>query len=116
MNPEVKKMWIDALTSGEYKQAKGMLRSRDGHCCLGVLCELYKETHPHARWKVYANSGDMFIDSTSMEGQFSLTPGVILWADLQRSDPQVKGGLCLSDLNDNGVTFDKIAKAIKESL
>lgn len=40
--------WIDALESGEYEQAKGVLCRVDesgepiGYCCLGVLCELYQ--------------------------------------------------------------------------
>lgn len=44
MNPEVKKLWLEALRSGEYKQCKGWLHSRnergDTYCCLGVLCAL----------------------------------------------------------------------------
>jgi hypothetical protein len=46
MNPEVKKKWIAALRSGEYKQGKYRLWSYvDTYCCLGVLCDLHaKET------------------------------------------------------------------------
>lgn len=50
MNPEVKKLWVDALRSGEYKQTIGLLRgnwsgdgvqSETGYCCLGVLTDLH---------------------------------------------------------------------------
>jgi hypothetical protein len=40
MNPEMKQKWIEALRSGKYQQIDGQLGSRDGHCCLGVLCEV----------------------------------------------------------------------------
>ena len=33
--------WCKALRSGKYKQGKGSLQSKKGHCCLGVACELF---------------------------------------------------------------------------
>lgn len=55
MNPSVKKLWLAALRSGEYKQICGRMRvlksatsqvrtlHGEGHCCLGVLTELAKK-------------------------------------------------------------------------
>jgi hypothetical protein len=41
MKPEVKTKWVEALRSGKYKQAEGVLRDEDGSmCCLGVLCDI----------------------------------------------------------------------------
>ena len=41
MNQDVKQQWIEALRGGEYKQGRGVLRSKeDEYCCLGVLCDL----------------------------------------------------------------------------
>jgi len=40
MNKELKKKWVSELRSGKYKQGKGLLRSGDKHCCLGVFCEI----------------------------------------------------------------------------
>jgi len=40
MNADVKALWVAALRSGDYTQAKRYLRPHDGHCCLGVLCEV----------------------------------------------------------------------------
>lgn len=37
---EVIKMWVAALRSGEYEQARYQLNSGKGFCCLGVLCDL----------------------------------------------------------------------------
>ncbi len=40
MDTNLKSKWIDALRSGEFKQAQGSLKHDDGYCCLGVLCVL----------------------------------------------------------------------------
>lgn len=45
MNKEIKKRWIEALRSGEYKQGKGRLCALNedntySYCCLGVLADL----------------------------------------------------------------------------
>lgn len=43
MNPEYKKLWVEALRSRDYKQGEGnlcTLGSPDVFCCLGVLCEI----------------------------------------------------------------------------
>jgi hypothetical protein len=40
MNSEVKKLWLDALRSGEYVQAYGRLKADKGFCPLGVLCDI----------------------------------------------------------------------------
>ena len=37
---EVYRIWIEALRSGKYRQAQYKLKSDEGYCCLGVLCDL----------------------------------------------------------------------------
>jgi hypothetical protein len=37
---ELKAKWLEALRSGNYPQGKKRLRSEDGWCCLGVLCNV----------------------------------------------------------------------------
>ena len=46
---EARKTWIEALRSGKYQQGVGQLKalSEEGtfqYCCLGVACEIFKET------------------------------------------------------------------------
>lgn len=64
LRPEVKALWIDALTGDEYKQARAFLRRgspnrpepapTDGMCCLGVLCDLYAKHNPgKGEWAYY---------------------------------------------------------------
>jgi hypothetical protein len=41
MDKEIKRKWIEALRSGDYKQGRGWLRDKEGnYCCLGVLMEV----------------------------------------------------------------------------
>jgi hypothetical protein len=40
MKPEIKKLWVEALRSGKYKQGKYHLHTGDKYCCLGVLCDI----------------------------------------------------------------------------
>lgn len=40
MDTELKAKWVAALRGGEYQQARYQLRNGNGHCCLGVLCEV----------------------------------------------------------------------------
>lgn len=40
MDTELKNKWLAALRNGEYKQATGYLKTQDGFCCLGVLCDI----------------------------------------------------------------------------
>lgn len=42
MNKTIKRMWLKALRSGKYKQIQQQLGNNQGHCCLGVLCEVMK--------------------------------------------------------------------------
>ena len=37
---EIRERWVAALRSGDYAQGHNWLKSDDGYCCLGVLCEV----------------------------------------------------------------------------
>jgi hypothetical protein len=45
MNQDIKRQWLDALTSGEYQQTQFNLHTDEGYCCLGVLVDLYLKAH-----------------------------------------------------------------------
>lgn len=40
MDKKVKKEWIAALRSGEYKRCRNVLHDGEGFCCLGVLLDI----------------------------------------------------------------------------
>jgi hypothetical protein len=111
MNDEVKRLWVDALRSGEYKQGQGGLaqltiQDEIVYCCLGVLCE------------VAIKSGLPLVkdDSENIVGynnREAMPPNeVLIWASLEDKD-----ACDLADMNDNeGWPFERIASFIEEKL
>ncbi len=62
MKPEIKAKWVAALRSGEFRQTNRRLKRVDpddvaSHCCLGVLCELYRSETGQGEW----GPGDIFV-------------------------------------------------------
>ena len=116
MDPGLKQRWIEALRSGDFKQGRRALRTRDDkYCCLGVLCEV----HPHVQ-------GRLDYDSSRYMYYYQRTDSdVFLPASLEEElglERLVEGD-CLSasnrltELNDGAeLTFDQIADWIEENL
>lgn len=119
MNPEVKKLWVDALRSGKFKQARNTLKLDGGYCCLGVLCEIspFEERQ--------TETGVSFWGSTSPNYDSPAT-GVLswevqAWAGLDDYNPLIGfiNGVPApaSFFNDvEGKSFDEIADLIEENL
>ena len=114
MNKRIKKLWVAALRSGEYKQGRRRLRSNvNTFCCLGVLCNIHAQEHP----KIAAAQKD----SEQYMGSYAQLPkAVVRWAGLETSPctcVRIAGNLnFLAVYNDNGVPFSQIADAIEEQL
>lgn len=126
MKKEVAEKWIEALTSGKYKQGKGQLRnSNDEYCCLGVLCDLYRKETGDGEWAdSHKNYQSVFFDGSP----YSLPEKVIDWAEMKS-----KSGVYsevdhkwlvfkkttmnnLSNINDEGKSFEQIAGIIEENM
>lgn len=121
MKPEIKKLWVDALRSGEYKQGRCFLRSKDNRwCCLGVLSELYRIVTGNGKWLDYQT--DVYILNINSLEAGSLLPRVVAeWAGLKiEADGRLQGCLlgeqCATFYNDRGYTFEHIADLIEEYL
>ena len=129
MNSEVKEQWTAALRSGEYAQDKNYLRTNEGYCCLGVLCELAVKANvipEPEQLNRMAVDGHYYKYSG---GAYSTLPAsVMLWAELDDWNPKVPApdGMVedhiiddqttLAELNDLGYTFNEIADTIEENL
>jgi hypothetical protein len=126
MKPEVKKMWLDALRSGKYKQGKGALKIKTEkgfrHCCLGVLCELYQDNHKKKLKEGEPHELDDISGVVDFSGNETfLPPEVSRWAGLNKIDPTIPVKTAawdpsLSELNDAGRKFTTIAKLIEKHL
>jgi len=104
MNKDIKKKWVDALRSGEYKQGKGQLRLYDvSFCCLGVLCNLAMK-EGLAKWE-----NNSFLDQ-----EFGLPEEVTNWAGLKEGDFQICDNL--AGMNDKGIGFEEIADVAESKL
>ena len=108
MDQEVKTKWVEALRSGQYKQAKGALCSPRGFCCLGVLLETLnvpREFEPaNMLVDVYRPTDDEAVTSY-LPTKLAVKIGVNL---------AFQGKLAA--LNDDGLPFNAIADYIEENL
>lgn len=92
MNQEVKKLWVDALRSGEFQQTTcslartSIVNGARCYCALGVLCEVYRRVNPdglNIDWTYHVHS----IDSGhwSFDGEVEGLPeSVMKWAEEPR--------------------------------
>lgn len=116
MNPQIKEKWLNALRSGEYSQTEGSLKTDDGFCCLGVLCDLYSK-EVEEEWVK-----DEITVRYKFDGSSQVLPNSVMdWAGLNEDNPRVYFGddafrQSIAEVNDAGHGFDKIAKIIEEQL
>jgi hypothetical protein len=117
MNQGIAQRWVQALRSGEYQQGKRCLRSNDGFCCLGVLCELHRQ-EAGGEWVPSrpvpdAPQGLQYYDAADGDWDNSLLPDTVQeWAGLRSVSPGAKG-YELPECNDSGWTFIKLADLIE---
>lgn len=129
MNPEVKQKWIDALRSGKYEQGSEKLRSQQGYCCLGVLCDLYAQEH-ETQWEFRGNEETnlQLMDYWYFEDQSEFLPDSVKeWAGLPVGNPSVRVDVSeeddendwfykdeIANLNDSGYTFNELSNVIEQ--
>lgn len=109
-----RKLWVDALRSNKYPQTKEVLQSKEGFCCLGVLCEIASQNNVEVR-RTLTNRlvGDTlrnqplvanFVGLKSKTGRFT-----------QKSREGYKLIQFLTALNDKGTSFEEIADIIESN-
>ena len=119
MNPEVKAKWVRALRFGAYTQTRSYLHTSEGFCCLGVLCDLYRQ-EKGGSWI----DGEECFEFDDTGAQTGLPEVVREWAGLSEGDPEVmrdsdepeQGHTSLAQMNDDGLRFERIAAVIEEQM
>ncbi len=110
MKKSIMEKWVAALRSGDYYQGSHQLRNEmNEFCCLGVLCNLHAMEHP---WSAATQT-----NPTEYLGRYD-TPNykVLEWAGMDSRNElgEFKNGLCLTEMNDEGMTFNEIADVIEK--
>lgn len=121
MNKPVAVLWVNALRSGKYTQTKGGLRDRNGMCCLGVLCDVFREVCHQGEWTPTGGAvGDSAFDTgkkihhgeeSIADTEKSVAPhAVVAWANMKDGNPVVRGEMfdtntSIAELND-GMNWD----------
>lgn len=86
-NKERVKLLVDALRSGDFKQARNRLRDDDNKmCCLGVACEVARISDAVGYWsnRAFVLSSASYDYSTS-----TLPSGVAEWYGFSDIDPDL---------------------------
>lgn len=123
---EPQQLWVDTLRSDRFKQGKHFLHNADTdeYCCLGVACELYDEVVGGLNKRVLTAKreddmgGPMRVTAygTDLGGGtiYSLPVVVRDWLGLHGDSAAYGLNDSLAKLNDEGKSFDVIAKTIEE--
>lgn len=116
MSKERVEKLIAALRSGEYTQSSHILKSKLGHCCLGVACEVYAKENNKGYW----NDKGYFVTSYSEFSRTELTYTVKEWYGFTEEDPILVDGVThhkMVHLNDGlKWSFLKIADLLEKNL
>jgi hypothetical protein len=108
MDKTIADKWIAALRSGTYQQTTGRLKSDRGHCCLGVLCELLNYQPKKDEDGNYRYDGEKSVLSEGAQYKAGMRSTLGVYSD-------VPGARCLTELNDEGKSFEEIATIIEDN-
>ena len=111
MNPIIKDMWVKALKSGEFKQGTEFLERDGKYCALGIL-SLLSLVEGQCTYNQVDGLGRF--DNK----RYTLSYNTLTWAgmDLENFKAEViyEGELTsIADLNDRGLSFQKLAQIIE---
>ena len=122
MDKRIKKLWVNALRSGEFKQGRGFLLKDGCYCALGVLSVLaliegictYEEINGVGAFD---------------KRKFNLSFNVMKWADIAQDNERYlissehgvivkihKKDTTIMELNDKGMSFKKLSTIIERHL
>jgi hypothetical protein len=117
MNKKIKKLWVEALRSGQYRKGVGALKKvikkKSYYCCLGVLCDIHKKITKSYKWEKEAHDNDL---RTYLDNYAYLPEEVCQWANI-KNEPALSNGDSLINLNDDdNFSFRQIADKIEKDL
>ena len=110
---EARKLWVEALRSGQYKQAHHRFASREGYCCLGVACEVFMQ-HESGLSKPASDTGSIGYRQINGGREYGISlPSLVQnWLGVRTKDGDYCG-TSLIEVNDDRADFLKIAEIIE---
>lgn len=118
--------WVQALRSGRYVQTRNVLRDGNTFCCLGVLCNLYREATDQGTWAAPEEmnmNGQPIAEArafhTTIQSSVDAPPRVIPMFGLPQDPVLAWAGITdaqansLATSNDQGESFEQIADRIE---
>lgn len=105
--------WVNALTSGQFRQGYRYLNRNGVQCCLGVKCILDVRADRHG---VIKRDGDFTAIQYAVEYEGVFTESMPTRELLDRWGLTYEQANFLARMNDSGVTFLKIAEWIQENV
>ena len=122
MKKEIKTKWLEALRSGEYKQARDVMRDKDKNmCCLGVLCDITKN-ETGGEWDAFGrfihgdtSSPESGVIPKSLEKVLGISQTGRLKKRYKAPNLLRDDSIHLTVLNDSGLSFKQIANIIEKN-
>ena len=112
---EARKLWAEALESGEYEQTIGQLQDGNGFCCLGVACEVAEAQGVRVirDWKTDDLFGPDLQEQRDVKAWLGLSNDGGYFDASPKPDKQTTW-TSLARLNDEGkTTFENLAAIIR---
>lgn len=116
------RLWVKALRSGKYHQAKRSLRRDNRYCCLGVACDVYHRETGDGEWQKRDDGTYAFIGADGfMYGVNNLPAKVCIWFGLatnpilgKRPEDPMSWMSAIRANDDYNMTFDEIADLVEK--
>lgn len=103
-NKKIIEKWSSELRSGKYSQTRNTMHNASGYCCLGVACDVFMEKD-----KIHRVNGFIY-GGIPTKQPFAFIPD---WLKGVNNDFGDKTNRKLSNLNDDGYSFDEIADLLE---
>ena len=125
MKPDIKKKWVAALRSGNYKQGRKRLMATEwdsynrnfkhSYCCLGVLCHIVQKEETNEMVSNVAAKALEF-ERAYLPDPVAVSAGIPVFNDNRKPEDNVLDQHTLAELNDQGRSFAQIADVIERGL
>lgn len=120
INPAIRDRWLAALRSGKYNQTVEALATEQGHCCLGVLCELAAEDNVverleggnHYVFRGPRPDSDDECDRVVWSSDSVLPQAVLEWAEMDMDVERLPGAPLVDNINDPIVIWNGERKSL----